>query len=213
MGWTNEEVFQQIREANAELRRCVPNEAEYNKHLENECGCYINVYKCPRHLDEQLDVLRGQAARIKNPRIAEEGTEYAFTLTMPPDYQPAIPLQEAAKKIMEYGLTNKPYEKAIKYAYVLEHTEAGTPHVHGVYKTQSGRRISSKYFKRYHGLWLENEKAPGYKKLGNGFIGGYHQKARHSESYAAYLEKEGVVQKGEVLPPEEPEDANIISHV
>ena len=100
---------------------------------------YLNSY-CPDHPDPDIRV---QELKKKNSRSAEEGTEYAFTLTMPPDHQPAIPLQEAAKKILEYGLTaTKPYEKAIQYAYVLEHTEAGTPHVHGVYKTQSGRRIS-----------------------------------------------------------------------
>jgi len=126
----------------------------------------------------------------KNPGKAEEGTQYAFTLTMPPDYQPAKPLQEVAMKIMEHGLTSKPYQKALQYAYVLEHTEAGTPHIHGVYKTQSGRRISSKYFKRYWPLWDEKV------KLGHGHKGGYHQKARHAESYNAYLEKEGVVVKG-----------------
>lgn len=147
------------------------------------------MFKCRKHLDEELDVLRVRAAKTKNPRSAEEGTEYAFTLTMPPDYQPVNPLTEVAKKILEFGLTNKPYEKATEYAYVLEHTASGTPHIHGVYKTLSGRRISSKYFARYWPLWDEKV------KLGHGHKGGYHQKARHSESYAAYLEKEGVVQK------------------
>lgn len=146
-------------------------------------GEYVNSF-CPEHPDPFVP-----PAKIKNPRLAEEGTEYAFTLTMPPDYQPAIPLPEAAKKIMKHGITNKPYEHAIEYAYVLEHTDAGTPHIHGVYKTRSGRRISSKYFARYWSLWDEKI------KLGHGHKGGYHQKARHSESYAAYLEKEGVVQK------------------
>jgi len=126
----------------------------------------------------------------KNSHLkAEEGVEYAFTLTMPPDYKPANPLPEVARKILEFGLTNKPYEKAIEYAYVLEHTEKGTPHIHGVYKTPSGRRISSKYFNRYWTLWDESV------DLGHGHKGGYHRKARHSESYKAYLEKEGVVVK------------------
>ena len=90
---------------------------------------------------------------------------------------------------MESGLTNKPYEKASEWAIVLEHTAQGTPHVHGVYKTPSGRRISCKYFERYWPLW--DEKSP----IGHGFVGGYHAKARSSESYSAYLEKEGVVIK------------------
>ena len=124
-----------------------------------------------------------------NNRKAEEGTEYAFTLTMPPDYQPAKPLLEVAKKILEYGSTNKPYEKASHYAYVLEHTEAGTPHIHGVYRTPSGRRIAAKYFQRYWPLWDEKI------NLGHGHKGGYHQKARHYESYLNYMDKEGSIIK------------------
>jgi hypothetical protein len=140
----------------------------------------------------------------KDPRSAEEGTEYAFTLTMPPDYKPAKPLSEVATKILEFGLTNKPYQKACEWAYVLEHTEKGIPHIHGVYKTPSGRRISAKYFKRYWDLWDEKT------LLGHGHKGGYHQKARHTESYRAYLEKEGVVMKN---PPASPLPPDIISHV
>lgn len=127
--------------------------------------------------------------RAKHPQAANSSTEYAYTLTMPPDYQPKKPLEERARMIMNYGLTSKPYEKATQYAYVLEHTEKGVPHIHGVYKTASGRRIANKYFKRYHDLWDPTV------KLGHGHKGGYHEKARHAESYAAYLNKEGVVIK------------------
>ena len=132
---------------------------------------------------------------VKNPRSKTEGTQYAFTLTMPPDYQPVNPLKEVAKKIMEYGLTNKPYEKADQFAYVLEHTEQGTPHIHGVYSTKSGRRIAAKYFARYWPLWDEK------KRMGQGFQGGYHGPVRHGESYTGYLEKEGVVVKSATPPP------------
>lgn len=125
----------------------------------------------------------------KHPLAKNPDQEYAFTLTMPPDYTPAKPIEEVARLIMEKGLTNKPYEKASSWAYVLEHTEKGVPHIHGVYKTPSGRRIATKYFNRYWPLWDEKV------KLGHGHKGGYHSPARHSESYAAYLEKEGVVIK------------------
>lgn len=195
-----EKQLSRLRDLNKELRSNVPHQYDYNPaiFLKN-CGCYSHWYECEPHLDERLEGIREKwrvhRAQNKDPRSAEVGTEYAFTLTMPPDYQPANPLPEVAKKILEFGLTNKPYEKATEYAYVLEHTEKGTPHIHGVYRTASGRRISSKYFKRYWPLWTENPKEPGYKKLGNGFIGGYHQKARHSESYKAYLEKEGAIIK------------------
>lgn len=137
-------------------------------------------------ITSHIETFRNQK---KHAQAADENTLYAFTLTMPPDYVLKKPLPEVARMVMEYGLTNKPYEKADRYAYVLEHTDAGTPHIHGVYKTKSGRRISSKYFKRYHDLWDEKI------KFGNGHKGGYHQKARHNESYEGYMEKEGVVIK------------------
>lgn len=117
--------------------------------------------------------------------------EYAFTLTMPPDYKPKKPIEEAARLIMEHGQTSKPAQFASHWAIVLEHTDAGTPHVHGVYTTSSGRRIAAKYFKRYWDLWDEKV------HLGHGHQGGYHQKARHAQSYAAYIEKEGVVVKSQ----------------
>lgn len=122
-----------------------------------------------------------------HPLAAEPDTAYAFTLTMPPDYETKKPIDEIARLIMQHGLTNKPYEKPHKWAYVMEHTEKGTPHIHGVYQTPSGRRISSKYFKRYWSLWDEK------KPMGHGHQGGYHNKARHLESYEAYMQKEGVV--------------------
>lgn len=126
----------------------------------------------------------------KDSRKADPGTEYAFTLTMPPDYTPKKPIEEAARLILEHGLVSGTKEKATEWAFVKEHTEQGTPHIYGVYKTESGKRIEQKYFKRYWELWDEKI------KLGHGFKGGYHQKARHNESYKAYMEKEGVVIKG-----------------
>lgn len=138
-----------------------------------QCGMFIKLLMKP---DKPL---HGNQA---NPLQS-----YAFTLTMPPGYEPKKPLQEVAKMIMEHGITNKPYEKAIEWAFVLEHTEQGTPHIHGMYKTNSGRRIASKYFQRYWPLWDEKT------KLGNGHKGGYHNRARHDQSYIAYMAKEGVI--------------------
>lgn len=124
---------------------------------------------------------------------ADNTTEYAFTLTMPPKYEPKKPIDEVARLICTNGLTNKPYEKPEKWAYVIEHTEAGTAHIHGMYKTASGRRIATKYFNRYWPLWDEKV------KLGNGHQGGYHSKARHNESYSAYMTKEGCVHSSEKI--------------
>lgn len=143
-------------------------------------GDYMNYY-CSLH----------QEAIVPTPdrRKADTNTEYAFTLTMPPDYNPKKPIGECARLLLINGLTNKPYEKAAEWAYVVEHTEAGTPHVHGVYKTPSGRRIAAKYFQRYWPLWDEKI------QLGHGHKGGYHSKARSNQCYKAYMEKEGVVVK------------------
>ena len=131
----------------------------------------------------------------KDARKADVACEYAFTLTMPPDYQPKKPIEEVAKLILEHGLVSKTKEKACEWAFVMEHTEAGTPHIHGVYKTPSGRRIEGKYFARYWPLWDEKI------KLGHGHKGGYHARARHLESYKAYMQKEGVVVKNELTTP------------
>lgn len=171
---------------------------------EMDCGCVyshnpilgypIVVKHCGEHIP----------APKANPLKADPNTEYAFTLTMPPDYNPKKPIEVVARLIMEHGLTNNPIEKAAEWAFVLEHTEAGTPHIHGVYRTPSGRRISAKYFKRYWPLWDEKV------KLGNGHKGGYHAKARSGESYKGYMEKEGVVVKNPPAPEESPD---LISHV
>lgn len=167
------------REANSKHPDCPDCYLSFNVIL----GEYVNTY-CDIHQEAPLET---PIKRRYNQ--AESGTEYAFTLTMPPDYKPKKPIEEAARLILEHGLTSKPYEKPCKWAFVLEHTEQGTPHVHGMYATPSGRQIEKKYFKRYWDLWDPKV------KLGHGHKGGYHQKARSSESYAAYLEKEGVVQK------------------
>lgn len=173
-----------------------------------ECGCVVldvHAPVVPEHKDLGYTFISRclKHSPKVDSRKATPGTEFAFTLTMPPDYKPNKTVLESAKLIMKNGLTaDKPYEKASQWAIVLEHTDKGTPHVHGVYKTESGRRISAKYFKRYWDLWDEKV------KLGAGHKGGYHAKARHSESYAAYLEKEGVVinslniQTGELNSPE-----------
>lgn len=147
----------------------------------------------------------------KDNRKADSNTEYAFTLTMPPDYKPKKPIEEAARLILEKGLVSKTKEKACEWAFVKEHTEAGTPHIHGVYRTPSGRRIEAKYFHRYWDLWDEKF------KLGHGHKGGYHAVARHSESYKAYMEKEGVVVKNpphsQDLNPPHLDSPDLISHV
>ena len=120
------------------------------------------------------------------PAAPAKEIDYAFTLTAPPDMElTAEQFTSAAEKILKHGISSR-YEHPTRSAYVLEFTEKGTPHIHGVYRMANGRRITQKYFKRYWILWDESV------KLGHGHRGGYHQKARHSESYEVYMEKEGI---------------------
>lgn len=188
--------------------KCVySHELEYQKEtLRTDCeDCYVQ--KCPV-LGDYIPHYCGEHVpspppRKENPKKADQETEYAFTLNMPPGHASESALIKAAESILRHGLTpSAPYEKPCYGAYVVETTEVGTPHVHGVYKTPSGRRISSKYFKRYWPLWDEKV------HLGHGHKGGYHQKARHAESYSAYMAKEGVV-----VPVAAPVAPEIISHL
>lgn len=172
----------------------IKHDLKYSKsQLRSDCdACYIQL--CPL-LNEYLEHYCGEHVPAPPPKVisqhknkADTGTEYAFTLNMPPNYTTKEAMIKAAESILSHGLTpSAPYEKASHGAYVVEMTEVGTPHIHGVYKTPSGRRISSKYFQRYWKLWDEK------KRMGHGHQGGYHQKARHAESYSAYMSKEGVV--------------------
>lgn len=124
---------------------------------------------------------------LASPATLAKAVDYAFTLTAPPDMELTTEqFTASASKILKHGISSK-YEHPTRSAYVLEFTEKGTPHIHGVYTMANGRRITQKYFKRYWPLWDESI------KLGHGHRGGYHQKARHSESYEVYMEKEGII--------------------
>lgn len=187
----NSANVERLRWLNKEIRQSVAYDT-LAQQLQSKCGCYhgtaTTFWYCDEHHEEYLETLVASTPKPKqNSQKADPDTSYAFTLTIPPTYQCKKPLEEVAQLILKNGLTNKPYEKASRWAYVLEHTESGTPHIHGMYQTPSGRRISNKYFERYHPLWDEKV------KLGHGHKGGYHQKTRHNESYEAYMTKEGCV--------------------
>lgn len=192
------------------------NTCQYALHDESNvwpCGCEVVDRYAPVNLQDINMGLKFKSrcsthAPKVDSRKADPTTAYAFTLTMPPDYEHKKPIEEVARLICENGMTSKPYERPVQWAYVLEHTEAGTPHIHGMYRTASGRRIERKYFKRYWPLWDEDV------KLGHGHKGGYHQKARSEECYDAYIQKEGVVHRNKEKPPSPPvcPSPDLISH-
>lgn len=176
-----------------------------------ECdGCSIQYNHVLRsYVDSYCELHQEKVVPTPDRRRADPNTEYAFTLTMPPDYKPHKPIDEVARLLMKGGLTSTPAEHVSEWAYVVEHTAIGTPHVHGIYKTPSGRRIEQKYFKRYWKLWDEK------KIMGQGHQGGYHSVVRHGESLRNYMEKEGTVHthlgSRTVGPSPEP-DFSVISH-
>jgi hypothetical protein len=154
-------------------------------------GCPV-CYWCHPFIESNKKFVKDSP---KNKSV--QNTQFAFTLTQPPGYvKPGgMSIEESARKLLQHGLTSKPEQKANKWAYVLEHTEQGTPHVHGVYSTESGKKIGDKYFKRYWPLWDTK------RRMGQGHQGGYHAQARHNESYENYLTKEGCVQSSvDILP-------------
>lgn len=72
-----------------------------------------------------------------------------------------------------------------RYAWYLEYTEAGKPHIHFLYETEKGGRIHAKVFMRYHKTWDESV------KLGKGHRGGYHKLVDSEIAYGEYIAKDG----------------------
>jgi len=72
-----------------------------------------------------------------------------------------------------------------KYAWYLEYTANGLPHIHFIYKTANGGRILQKVFNRIYPTWKEDE------AVGNGHRGGYHALCHNDDAYLKYIAKDG----------------------
>lgn len=104
---------------------------------------------------------------------------FAGTLTMSPEWgKTEEDIVHACEKIMSQKTC--PVEK---YAWYLEQTENGTPHIHFIYKTASGGRIHQKVFKRY---WEWDESV----SIGKGHKGGYHKPVKSEIAYQEYISKD-----------------------
>lgn len=140
-------------------------------HGRQEWQKYVKMARqhCP---DTHADIIHKKFSHEGNG--APSGT-FAGTLTKAPDDpQTEDDMVNAIVKIVTQQTC--PVEK---YAWYVEYTDAGLPHIHFIYRTMSGGRIHAKVFKRYWKTWDEKT------KLGRGHRGGYH---RHVESETAYLE-------------------------
>jgi len=107
---------------------------------------------------------------------------FAFTLTKSPTDDLSVEdLVAAVRKVMSQK--SMPVKR---YAWAYEDKGDGKhPHIHGMYETETGARIHSKYWKRAWKIWDEN------KPMGQGFRGGYHRPVRNEDSYQDYIAKDG----------------------
>lgn len=106
---------------------------------------------------------------------------FAGTLTVSPDDNlNEIEMVQAIKKIF-----NQQTCPVKKYAWYVEYTDAGLPHIHFCYETETGGRIHQKVFKRYWKNWDESY------RIGKGFRGGYHKSCDSETAYLEYIAKDG----------------------
>lgn len=112
---------------------------------------------------------------------------FAYTLTMSPQWGlTTADMIKAAQKLMA-----QKSQKIAKYAWYLEYGKPETaehPHIHGMYETETGRRLEMKHFKR---MWTD--KWDETKPMGQGFVGGYHRPVKADEAYSKYIKKQGGV--------------------
>lgn len=105
---------------------------------------------------------------------------HAGTLTQPPGAETTEEdMVVAMKKI--FSQRTCPVKR---YAWYVEYTQNGTPHIHFIYEAESGGRIHAKVFKRYWKLWDES------KRQGAGFQGGFHKEVISEIAYTEYISKD-----------------------
>lgn len=106
---------------------------------------------------------------------------FAGTLTMSnKDQTNELEMVSAMRKI--FSQKTCPVKK---YAWYVEYTENGLPHIHFIYETDTGGRIHQKVFKRYWKIWDESV------RCGKGHRGGYHNNVLSPTAYKEYIEKDG----------------------
>ena len=155
--------------------------------LEGCTGCY---WCYPFQESNRILAANSEKKKIPDNRRADPSQEYAMTLTMPPDYKTEEEMIKAAECILNKASTNPPQpERADRWAYAVEYTKQGVPHVHMTYHVPSGRALSSKTIKYYWPIW--NPEGPHRDKTRP--PNGYNRPVRHSESYDDYIGKEGAV--------------------
>lgn len=122
-------------------------------------------------------------ARNNRPHHVGNGKHnglWAGTLTMSTNdpYNESM-MVDAIKKIMRQKTC-----PVKRYAWYLEYTEKETPHIHFIYETETGGRITAQTFKRRWPIWDET------MAVGRGHRGGYHKPVTETNSYLEYIKKD-----------------------
>lgn len=104
---------------------------------------------------------------------------FAGTLTM----APKDPFNEKDMINAIQKLMKQKSQPVKRYAWYLEYTDAGTPHIHFIYETITGGRIHKQTFKRAWPIWDETV------SVGRGHRGGYHSHCHDEEAYCEYIAK------------------------
>lgn len=105
---------------------------------------------------------------------------FAGTLTMSPKWDTnEEEMVSAIEKIFK--------QKTVvvkRFIWFLEYTADGTPHIHFIYETEKGGRITQQVFKRAWKWWDESE------TVGRGHKGGYHKHCHAETEYLDYISKD-----------------------
>jgi len=135
-----------------------------------------------QRLFRECPVLAKERALKYNPSKSNHkhmGT-WAGTLTMSPnDPENEDSMVMAMRKI--FCQKTCPLKR---YAWYLEYTANGLPHIHFIYETISGGRIHKRVFQRVWKQWDED------MACGAGHRGGYHRECHDDEEYMKYISKD-----------------------
>ena len=79
-----------------------------------------------------------------------------------------------------------------RYAWYLEYKEDGRhPHIHFIYETETGGRITQRTFQRVWSIWDEKKEYHDEKGRYKGHRGGYHKAVADEYAYNDYISEDG----------------------
>lgn len=105
---------------------------------------------------------------------------FAGTLTMSPSWGTNEEEMVTAIK----GIFKQKTVPVKRYVWYLEYTENDLPHIHFIYETKTGGRITQQVFKRKWKFWDEST------ECGSGHKGGYHRHVAREGEYLDYISKD-----------------------